>query len=176
MNDCIRRLRLGQSIALAQIIGSSVLALWPLVAVAYGSPISPATILLPPIAYHLLLGRRKLRALDANAPSHLVHDQLALLGFVLRCCCWKVHLAWPDPERVPSPWRSASDIGISFRDEFRTLRRVLASLIYGGLFAASCTVQILFARFYHSLHADLKSLAQIPSKSNPPTDALSPRS
>jgi hypothetical protein len=90
---------------------------------------------------------------------------------------WPCSLTVPDPSRSPAPYGSASDMGLSaaFRDDFRTLRRTVALLIYGGIFAGGCTVQVLLARFHHSLHADLKVLAQARPQEQP-ADEDSPSS
>ena len=171
----LRRLRRAQTLALAQTLGLGLVVLWPLVAVACGFPMSPVSIVLAPIAYHLAQGRRKLRALDSSAPSHLVLDQLVILGLVLVYCCWKVYLAWPDRELSPLLY-GPENTGLAAlsRHDGGTFRRVVVSLFYGGIFAASCTVQILLARFYHSLHADLQR-AQGPQQEQP-TDEDSPSS
>jgi hypothetical protein len=154
-----KKLGLARGIALTNAVGMALFAVLSLLGGLFSFSLSPVALALGLLAVNEERGRRRLQALEPDAPNLLALNQLALFALVLVYCAWNAYSAWVGPAQLSA---LAEQLLGGNLDQLDSLARVTTLFVYGAVLAASFVVQGLLALYYRSLRPHVDALARAP--------------
>jgi hypothetical protein len=164
-----KKLGLARGIALTNAVGMALFAVLSLLGGLFSFSLSPVALALGLLAVNEERGRRRLQALEPDAPNQLALNQLALFALVLVYCAWNAYSAWVGPAQLSALAEQLPGLSDSLEqqlggnlDQLDSLARVTTLFVYGAVLAASFVVQGLLALYYRSLRPHVDALARAP--------------
>jgi hypothetical protein len=168
-----RKLRLARGLALTNVVGLAVSALFSVVLGALDFEVSLVGLAFGALSWNENRGRLLLIEADARATGYLALNQLLLLGVVLAYCGWNALSVWSGPNPLQALTERSPELEASLRQlgdqtgrgvaELGSFARSATLMGYGLVAALSLMAQGLMAHYYRGLRSTVVELAESPA-------------
>jgi hypothetical protein len=170
-----RKLRVGGFIALSNVVGLGLCALFSIAFASLDPGLLPIGLVLVALAWNEWRGRALLLDGEGSAPRRLALNQLALLVAVLFYCAHSAYAAWTSPGLLDvmagadpelrevlggGQFPFGSETG---SDDLGEWARTATVVVYGAIAAGSSVVQGLTAAYYWSMRGAVATYAAAPA-------------